>query len=29
MGVISAMTVPSTPKFDNAPRIKPHGNHKN
>ena len=28
-GVISAMTLPSTPKFDNAPRINPHGNHKN
>ena len=27
--VISPMTLPSTPKFDNAPRINPHGNHKN
>lgn len=27
--VISPMTLPSSPKFDNAPRINPHGNHKN
>ena len=23
------MTLPSTPKFDNAPRINPQGNHRN
>jgi hypothetical protein len=28
-GVISAMTCASTPKFDSAPRINPHGNHRN
>lgn len=28
-GVISAITCASTPKFDNAPLINPHGNHRN
>ena len=26
---IDESVVPSTPKFDNAPRINPHGNHRN
>ena len=28
-GVISAITVLSTPRLERTPRIRPHGNHKN